>query len=41
MFGKAGIRELINLQKDGKNAKPYQVRQVRAVIIQYKLAEVK
>jgi hypothetical protein len=41
MFGKAGVRELINLQKDGKNAKPYQVRQVRAVIIQYKLAEVK
>ena len=40
MFRKAGVRELINLQKEGKNAKPYQVRQVRAVIIQYKLAEV-
>jgi hypothetical protein len=40
MFRKTGVRELINLQKEGKNAKPYQVRQVRAVIVQYKLAEV-
>jgi hypothetical protein len=39
MFYRSGIRELLNLQKEGKNAKPYQVRQVRAVIVQYKLAE--
>jgi hypothetical protein len=39
MFRKTGVRELINLQKEGKNAKPYQVRQVRAVIVQYKLAK--
>ena len=39
VFRKAGVRELINLQKDGKNAKPYQVRQVRSAIVQYKLAK--
>lgn len=38
VFRKAGIRELINLQKDGNKAKPYQVRQVRRIILEYKLA---
>ena len=38
IFRKSGIRELINLQKDGNNAKPYQVRQVRRIIVAYKLA---
>lgn len=37
MFRKKGIEEKINLQKDGKNAKPYQVRQVRNVIQKYGL----
>ena len=37
MFRRAGIRELINLQKDGNKAKPYQVRQVRRIILEYKL----
>jgi hypothetical protein len=32
-----GIPEKINLQADGKNAKPYQVRQVRRMILQYQL----
>ena len=27
----------INLQRDGANAKPYQVRQVRAIILEAKL----
>jgi len=31
------VLELINLQSDGGKAKPYQVRQVRAIILQYKL----
>lgn len=37
MYSKAGVTELINLQRDGANAKPYQVRQVRNVIVKYKL----
>jgi predicted RNA binding protein YcfA (HicA-like mRNA interferase family) len=36
MFRRAGIEEKINLQKDGNKAKPYQVKQVRAVILKYK-----
>ena len=36
-FVKHGIRELINLQREGQMAKPYQVRQVRAVITEYGL----
>lgn len=39
LFRKAGIAEKINLQTDAGKAKPYQVRQVRAVIIKYRLAE--
>jgi hypothetical protein len=37
IFRKDGIEEKINLQKDGNKAKIYQVRQVRFVIIKYKL----
>ena len=37
VFRKEGVRELINLQRSGSNAKPYQVRQVRQVILQYQL----
>lgn len=37
LFRRAGIEELINLQRDGKHAKTYQVRQVRAVILRYRL----
>ena len=37
VFRKTGIEEKINLQKDGNKAKPYQVKQVRAVILKYKL----
>lgn len=39
LFRKAGVEEKINLQRDGNNAKPYQVKQVRAVIVKYKLGE--
>jgi hypothetical protein len=38
IFRKPGIDERINLQRDNGNAKAYQVRQVRAVILKYKLA---
>jgi predicted RNA binding protein YcfA (HicA-like mRNA interferase family) len=37
LFRKAGVEERINLQREGNNAKPYQVKQVRAVILKYKL----
>lgn len=40
LFRKAGVAERINLQREGNNAKPYQVKQVRAVILEYKLGEV-
>ncbi len=36
-FRRAGVEEKINLQRDGSKAKVYQVRQVRAVILKYKL----
>ena len=39
MFGKSGIEEQINLQRDGAKAKPYQVKQVRGVILRYDLQE--
>ena len=37
IFRKEGVRERINLQRDGSHAKPYQVRQVRQVILRYRL----
>jgi virulence-associated protein VapD len=37
MFRKAGVEEKINLQREGSKAKVYQVRQVRATILRYKL----
>ena len=39
IFRKAGIEEKINLQREGSEAKPYQVRQVRNVLLQYHLGE--
>jgi predicted RNA binding protein YcfA (HicA-like mRNA interferase family) len=37
IFRKAGVEEKINLQKDGSKAKPYQVKQVRHMILKYKI----
>ena len=39
MFRKEGIEEKINLQREDDKAKPYQVRQVRALILKYKLGD--
>ena len=36
-FRKKGVEEKINLQRDDGKAKAYQVRQVRAVILKYKM----
>jgi hypothetical protein len=38
IFSKAGVAEILNVQPRGSVAKPYQVKQVRAVIVRYKLA---
>jgi predicted RNA binding protein YcfA (HicA-like mRNA interferase family) len=37
IYSKPGIEELINVQRAGNQAKPYQVRQLRAVITKYGL----
>lgn len=37
IFTRQGVEERINLQESGTNAKPYQVKQVRAVIVRYGL----
>lgn len=37
IFFKPGIEELINVQRSGNKAKPYQVRQVRSVITRHGL----
>ena len=38
IFSKEGVEEILNLQPKGGQAKPYQVKQVRAVIVKYRLA---
>ncbi len=37
IFIKKGIVEIINIQPKGNKAKPYQVKQVRELIMKYKL----
>lgn len=39
IFTRSGIDEILNLQPRGAFAKPYQVKQVRGVLIRYKLGE--
>jgi hypothetical protein len=39
IFTRPGVAEILNLQSLGSLAKAYQVKQVRKVIVQYKLAE--
>jgi hypothetical protein len=39
IYTRSGVAEIINLQpQDGGLAKPYQVRQVRQLIVKYRLA---
>jgi hypothetical protein len=35
---KDGVTEILNLQPKGRQAKPYQVKQVRGVLVKYHLA---
>lgn len=37
IFTKHGIEDIVNLQPKGSKAKPYQVKQVRSIILRYKL----
>jgi hypothetical protein len=37
IFAKDGVVEILNLQPVGKNAKAYQVKQVRNLIVKYRL----
>ena len=39
IFSKPGVPEILNMQPRGSMAKPYQVRQIRSVIVRNKLAE--
>ena len=38
IFTKERVEEILNLQPNGRHAKPYQVKQVRGVVIKYRLA---
>jgi predicted RNA binding protein YcfA (HicA-like mRNA interferase family) len=38
IFRREGVSELLNLQRDGNKAKPYQVKQVRSIIVKYRLS---
>ncbi len=40
IFSRDDWGEMLNLQRSGSQAKPYQVRQVRRVILEYQLEEV-
>ena len=37
IFTRPGVKERINIQREGAKAKPYQVRQVRKILAAYKL----
>ena len=37
IFTQTGVMERINLQREGSKAKPYQVRQVRRILANYRL----
>lgn len=39
IFTKDNVEEILNLQPKGAKAKPYQVKQVRSIIVKYRLGE--
>lgn len=39
IFARSGVQEILNLQPKGGKAKVYQVKQVRNIILRYKLAD--
>lgn len=40
IFNRSGVMEIINLQPKANKAKPYQVKQVRDIIVKYNLENV-
>ena len=38
IFAKSGVQEILNIQPLNTSAKPYQVKQVRNLILRYRLA---
>jgi hypothetical protein len=40
IFTKNDVEEIVNLQPKGSKSKPYQVKQIRNVILKYKLGEI-
>ncbi|MDB4567927.1 type II toxin-antitoxin system HicA family toxin, partial [Pseudomonadales bacterium] len=39
IFRRPGIDERINIQRDGSSAKPYQVRQIRTILVKYQFGD--
>jgi len=39
IFTRYDVVEIVNLQPKGRKAKPYQVKQVRSILIKYRLGE--
>ena len=39
IFTKEDVEEIINIQPKGNKAKPYQVKQVRGILVKYRLGE--
>ena len=37
IFTRSGVEEIVNIQPKGNKAKPYQVKQIRNIILKYKL----
>ncbi|HBI71636.1 MAG TPA: toxin HicA [Lachnospiraceae bacterium] len=37
IYSKEGIEEILNIQPNGNKAKPYQVKQVRNIVLKYKI----
>ncbi len=41
LFRRRGVDEKINIQRDGAKAKPYQVRQIRSILLKYHFGDSK
>ena len=39
IFSREGVDEIINIQPDGSKAKAYQIKQIRNLIVDYRLEE--
>lgn len=39
IFTRSDVEEILNIQPKGSKAKPYQVKQVRAILLKYRMGE--